>query len=64
MGMNGINFEYTNEYGFHADLIYKWFFCQAYVPPSLSLRNICSRLSWYHMTYRYNFYPMTTQLPG
>jgi hypothetical protein len=29
MGMNGIIFEYTNEYWFHADLIYKWLFCQA-----------------------------------
>ena len=29
MGMNGIIFEYMNEYGCHADLIYKWLFCQA-----------------------------------
>jgi hypothetical protein len=33
MGMNGIIFEYTNEYGFHADLIHKGFFCQAPVTP-------------------------------
>ena len=33
MGMNGIIFEYTNEYGFHADLIYKWLFCPAPATP-------------------------------
>ena len=29
MGMNGIIFEYMNEYGCHADLIYKWLFYHA-----------------------------------
>jgi hypothetical protein len=33
MGMNGIIFEYMNEYGFHADLIYQWLFCHAPATP-------------------------------
>jgi hypothetical protein len=73
MGMNGIIFEYMNEYGFHADLIYQWLFCHAPATPPhqmlskyrpFSLCNNISRLSSYHRTYRYNFYPMTIQLPG
>ena len=71
MGMNGIIFEY--EYGFHADLIYKWLFCQApATPPNVTLSNspplslctIFSRLSSHHITYHYNCYPLTVQLPG
>ena len=60
MGMNGIMFEYMNEYGCHADLIYQWLS----PPPPFSLCNNFSRLSSYHMTYRDNFYPMTIQRPG
>ena len=33
MGMNGIIFEYMNEYGCHADLIYQWLFCHAPATP-------------------------------
>jgi hypothetical protein len=33
MGMNGIIFEYMNEHGCHADLIYQWLFCHAPATP-------------------------------
>ena len=33
MSMNGIIFEYMNEYGCHNDLIYRWLFSHALATP-------------------------------
>jgi hypothetical protein len=46
MGMNGIIFEYTNEYWFHADLIYKWLFVK--LLPMVSYNRSTSCLKYFY----------------
>jgi hypothetical protein len=48
MGMNGIIFEYTNEYRFHADLIYKWLFVK--LLPMVSYNRSTSCLKYFYPT--------------
>ena len=70
-----VYFGYMNGYGFYADLISECVCLSSSsdtrtpypILPYILLFSLCnfpSHLSLYHMTYYYNFYPMTMQLPG